>query len=314
MIRRQAIAVGTLSLFLLVPGPLQADPPSPAERAEIISELRTIYQAQIRKLREVLFNDLPPGEKDAYEEIEFSLTPSDFPDSPGALVKGGQRRIEMTVGFCRAMEMMGDALGIEVEYGRPEFLPTYVEYVSRMWARNIEHRRRGEPSEFVASPYDKAHLSDTERDALASSSSHAGMLANSLGFVLAHEVAHHVRHHTDHPTDDKRIRRRQEREADGWAAQRLVAKGLSPIGGIVPLLFDFYGGRHPAAMQDTYTHPADVCRLRAMTTSFMEALPRYRDQVEKSGSSLAEVQRQMRRLFETIEEEVGESGARCDEP
>jgi hypothetical protein len=118
-----------------------------------------------------------------------------------------------------------------------------MEYVCTRYQSNKDRYRRGFGPERIQSPYEYAHWSDAQFEDFYSHSdinkTRAVIVGGSYAFLLAHEVAHHIHGDVDKPSKNDAEQRTRESAADDWAIDLLIHKNISPVCGIVPLLF-FY--------------------------------------------------------------------------
>ena len=222
------------TVFLLQAITLAQQPPSPAERQKLIDESIGDAQQIISNIRPVLFANLNPQERRIYDRINFRITGDNAAWSVwGFINEGGSRVIEIDIGYIQKIEMMTDALFLEQIKERDIILP-YVRYV----VDQLQHR-----ATFIKSPYQFIGMSIAEMDAFDADQEtqklRMSAVVNSIAFVLAHEVGHHVSGHYDNPPKDPESQRAAERQADNWAIQQMVKAHMSPLGGLVPLMFDF---------------------------------------------------------------------------
>jgi hypothetical protein len=264
----------------------------------------------IADIRPKLFGDLRPSEAAIYEAISFDVSDEDKIMNAYAYRSSGARRITFTEAMGRAIKLNVDAMLIEQFYQKPRFLGDYLYYVCTRYAMNADRSRRGLSPERIASPYERVHWADrdlrefySEKDV---NSARAKLLGGSFAFLLAHEVAHQVLGHVDNPTRDIDVRRQLETDADAWAINLLVEKNVSPVSGIVPMLFFYYTTQHPVASEIYKDHPADVKRMLAMFTGLNDRLPKFRASIEASGQSYDDVRKTIGQALVLVKQEIDE--------
>ena len=264
----------------------------------------------IADIRPKLFGDLPQAEATIYATVRFDVSPEDKIMNAYAYKDAGIRRITFTEAMGRAIELNVDALLMEQVYHKPNFLGEYMYYVCTRYARNNERYAQGLPPERIASPYERGHLSEADWNEFYSdkdvNSARAKLVGGAFAFLLAHELGHHILGHVDHPTNDKEERRSREAAADAWAIDLLLKKKVSPVSGIIPMLFFYYTTRHPVASEVYKDHPADAKRLLAMFEGANERLPSFRASIEASGQNYEELRRGVTQAIVLIKQEIKE--------
>jgi hypothetical protein len=223
---------------------------------------------------------MSPAEDRIYAETEFRTSVEDNAWYARSGTDSSGRYVLIDVGYSRKIELLTDALLLEQRYSREVLVP-YIRYVAASVAKN---------NQFIDAPFafigmNSAAIQAYDEDRTAQQNLRAAVL-NSMAFVLAHEVAHHVLGHYDKsfPNDQAGLRQ-LELQADAWALQRCVQAHFSPLGGLIPLMFDYV--TTPLQLQGSRerNHPADVARMRAMFAAMRNALPSFRSDIEKSGGS-----------------------------
>jgi len=262
----------------------------------------------IADLRPKLFGDLPPSEAAIYATVRFDVSPEDKIMNAYAYRNAGIRRITFTEAMGRAIKLNVDALLMEQLYHKTNFMGEYMYYVCTRYARNSERYAQGLSPERIASPYERAHMSDADFNEFYSdkdvNSARAKLVGGAFAFLLAHEMGHHVLGHVDHPTNDKEERRNMEAAADAWAIDLLLKKKVSPVSGIVPMLFFYYTTRHPIASEVYKDHPADARRLLAMYEGANDRLPSFRASIEASGQNYEDVRKGVSQAIVLIKQEI----------
>jgi len=259
--------------------PTVAQAPSAQERQRLIEQSVADTERSIGVIRPVLFRDLTPGERAIYAHIQFKVSKEDSGWLAGGTVTElGDRFVTLDEGYIRSIQMIADSLLLEQRLGK-EFLPQYISYVS------VQLRNK---ATFISAPYAFIGMSPADIDALDQDKDFSlqrnMIVANSTAFILAHEVGHHVLGHYDHPLPSSDIEgaQRREMEADQWAVRQMVKAHLSPLGGVSPILFDFY--MSPFMSPDS-GHPAPIQRVRQLFSAMEDALPEFRADVEAQGQS-----------------------------
>jgi hypothetical protein len=249
-------------------------------REQDIEDSRASTSLIVADIRPKLFGDLPPSEKQIYNQIEFSVSAEDKIMNAYASHKGGVRRVTITEAMGRATELNADAFLMEQLYHMPGFLGSYMSYVCAQYQRNYRRYAQGQSASKIAAPYEFAHWSAKDLDEFYAdddvNKARNSALGAAFAFLLAHEVGHHVKGHVDHPTSDLAVRREQESEADAWAIDLLVRKKLNPVDGIIPLLFFYYTDQNPVSREQMSDHPADARRLLRMYEGLSERLPSFK--------------------------------------
>jgi hypothetical protein len=288
--RRVFCFLAALVVFTL---PVRAQEPSRQQREEDLHASHEDIERFIAILRPVLFGNLSGNEAEIYKQIQFRVTDLDYPSRAGSLIEDGTRIVEIDEGYGREIEMMAEALLIEGAQNRPVLIP-YIRYVVVSWRNK---------SSFVKDPTSFAHFDPDDIDDKQLNE----MTVSGLAFVLAHEVGHHVLHHYDHslPSNPEKLRQ-MEQDADAWALNRCVhAKPhVSPLGGMLPLLFDYYTTPAPISRETHSDHPANLRRITLMFTAMEAALPQYRDDIEREGASYDEFRSFIIRSLDSYEEQI----------
>jgi hypothetical protein len=261
------------------------------ERKKDLQAAKKHIQSYVDAIRPKLFVNLTEAEAKIYQSISFRVTDNDHASSAVGAIEDGQRIIEIGEGYGRQIEMMAEALIIEGVQNRPVLVP-YAKYVARQWNRNAS---------FTKDPTAFAHFNVDDLD----DSQIAAMAVNGIAFVLAHEVGHHVLHHYDHPMPkDPAALRQLEEDADSWALQQCVKGHVSPLGGMLPLLLDYYLSTSPITTEGRSDHPADVKRIKAMFEGMQNALPQYRADIEKQGQSYSDFSRYIKQQLHDFEDQI----------
>jgi hypothetical protein len=278
---REKCIVSVLLLFLLTSLYAHGQQATGKDLQELNKQAREQAQSYIDDIRPKLFADLPPNEKQIYDRIKFRLTEDNAAwETGGSVNDHGDRFISLDVGYVRKIEMLAEAVRLEGSTKHEVLIP-YIGYV----ARSLNERKT-----YIKSPASFIGMSMSEIDKLDEPSPEKrqmiAMIANSIAFVLAHEVGHHVLGHYEHPAEGDMERSRQmESEADAWALKRCVKAHVSPLGGMLPIIFDYYTTAYPVKSERKNDHPADVRRLRAMYTAMLDSLPGFRAEIEAQGVS-----------------------------
>ena len=291
-----------------------AQAPSTAEREQLLQQSRQAAKTFIDTIRPKLFSGLPTNERTVYDRLTFKVgTEEGGWTAYGGIDQDGDRFVDIDDGYYRQIDLMTGGFIIEQRRNQ-DFLVPYVRYV----ASQLQKR-----ATFIQSPYTFAGMSMADVDALDSDNDfklqHAAMITNSMAFVLAHEVAHHVLGHYDRPIpDDNQSRQALERAADDWAIKRMAYAHFSPLGGLPPILFDFYFSPLAGPSQ---SHPAPIERVHALFIAMRDALPDFRSEIESKGASfsafraaidrqLTDIERQLRAMPKTAAK--GDSGGAGD--
>lgn len=273
--------VSFLALFLLTGLYAHGQQATGAELQALNKQARERAQAYIDEIRPKLFADLPPKEKQIYDRIKFRLTEDNAAwETGGSVNEHGDRFVRIDVGYVRKIEMLAEAVRLEGSTGQEVLIP-YIAYVARSM---------NEKKTYIKSAASFMGMSMSEIDKLDQPSPEKrqmmAMIVNSVAFVLAHEVGHHVLGHYEHPAGDDGDKGRQmESNADEWALKRCVKAHFSPLGGMLPIIFEYYTTVHPIESEVKNDHPADVRRLRAMYVAMLDALPEFRSEIEAQGVS-----------------------------
>jgi hypothetical protein len=292
------ILIVVVSLVSLISPRVEAQE-SAAQHQKDLADAQRHVQDYVDAIRPKLFADLSPPEARIYKSIEFRVTDKD--EASSALSSYDERRvIEIGVGYGRQIEMMAEAVIIEGAQHRPVLIP-YARYVAKQWS--------GKAS-FTKDPTAFAHFDVDDLDDMQISS----MAVNGMAFVLAHEVAHHVLHHYDKPLPKELVRLRElEEEADAWALNQCVKGHFSPIGGMLPLLLNYYLTANPVMSERGSNHPADARRIKSMFEKMEASLPQYRDDIQKQGQSYEEFRRFVRRQISDYENQISTDSPPVDE-
>jgi hypothetical protein len=297
-----------VALVLHVSALLQANAQGYPGRESDIEGSRLNTSRIIAELRPKLFGDLPPSAMAVYSMIKFDVSPEDKIMNAYAYMDQGVRRVTFTEAMGRAIELNVDALLMEQLYHKENFMGEYMQYVCSRYATNYDRYAQGLPPLRIASPYERANWRDKDLDEFYSdrdvNSARAKLVGGAFAFLLAHEVAHHVLGHVQNTTKDPEERRRMESAADTWAINLLVTKNVSPVSGIVPMLFFYYTTRHPVASEVYKDHPADVKRMLAMYEGANDRLPSFRASIEASGQKYEDVQKGLNQAIVLIKQEI----------
>jgi hypothetical protein len=289
-----------------------AQAPSPAEKEQLLQQSRQAAKTFIETIRPKLFSGLPTNERIVYDRIAFKVgTEEGGWSAYGGIDQDRDRFVDIDDGYYRQIDLMTGGFIIEQRRNQ-DFLVPYVRYVVSQLQKQAT---------FIQSPYTFAGMSMADVDALDSDSDfklqHAAMITNSMAFVLAHEVGHHVLGHYDRPIpDDNQSRQALERAADDWAIKRMAYTHFSPLGGLPPILFDFYFSPLAGPSQ---SHPAPIERVHALFIAMRNALPEFRSEIESKGVSfsafsaaidrqLADAERQLRSMPDTAASGGGNNG------
>jgi len=273
---RRSLHIALLCMAMLGRGFAQE---SPKEHQADLQAAAATIDKMINVLRPALFGNLPGSEAKIYEQITFRVSKEEAVSQAGSWVDDGKRIVEIDEGYGRQIEMMAEAQLIENQLNRPVLIP-YIQYVVLSWRQHATFIK--DPSAFAQFNFD-GFLAKPE-----GSLAWNKLSSNAIAFVLAHEVGHHVLGHCDKPTQDVEVLRQRELDADSWAIARLenAKPHFTPLGGILPLLFDYYITPTPIANEARSNHPADLRRIHKMFEAMEESLPQYRADIEKDGAPL----------------------------
>jgi IrrE N-terminal-like domain len=260
----------------------------------------------IAQLRPLLFNDLPDEELGIYKTIHFEVSPDSHHSSAFASKKNSVRYVTMTEGMGRTIELSSDALIIEWFYNKPGFTSQYMKSVLSLAVENDKRAKQGQTPVHIPAPVDFAGWSRADKDKFGTDaeihSSEMKLWEGAFSFVLAHEVAHHILGHEDSEADSPADQRQRETDADAWAIDLLVRKGVSPVAGIIPMLFSYELGLTP--LQETGDHPADARRLLAMYEGLSERLPTFKASIQASGQDYETVRAQVAQGLTLVRQEI----------
>jgi hypothetical protein len=318
MTRPRAFVIATVLLVALQGGRFAADQVAQAvasdhlngaERERQLESMRRDDIADIERMRQQLFSELRGREAEVYKKTQFRVNPSDFYGLAQAWEPAGDPVVEISVGFIRSIQMALDALTIELAFARPGFLKTYAAYVARGLARNAALATRGQPLGFIKAPGDFAELSDAEirrldGEVLTRQRGREG--GGALAFVLAHEVGHVVQGHIAQVNLTLSQRVANEEQADKWAVDLLLSRGMMPIGGILPLTFGHLMEKSGYVSQAVRDHPPTLGRIRKIYVATLDALPRFREEIQKSGRDYDDVRREVERGLRALDEDISE--------
>jgi hypothetical protein len=273
---------------------------SAAQRDQDLQESKARVQSYVDQIRPKLFADLTAPEEKIYRTISFRVSTKDEASSAISLIEDGRPVIEIGVGYGREMEMMAEALLIENAQKRAVLVP-YAQYVAREWNRKAT---------FIKDPTAFAHYNPNDLD----NEPIIAMTLSGMAFVLAHEVGHHVLHHYDRPPPTDVVQLRQlEEDADSWAITRCVTADFSPLGGVLPLMLDYYLTATPVSTEKHSDHPADVRRMKAMFEAMEQSLPQFRHEIERKGQSYEEFRRYLHEQILEYERQIDEDSPPIDE-
>ncbi len=292
---------GNLALGLLIfccCCQVSAQEPSEQQRRADIKAVHERVEGYIRAIRQALFGGLTGHDAEIYKEIVFRVTDKDLPSRAGSWPEDGTRIVEIDIGYVREMEMLAEAILIEQEQNRPVLIP-YIRYVVFAWRQKAT---------FVKAPTTFAHFDPDKIDKNPKLETLlVAMTLSGMGFVMAHEVAHHVLGDYDKPLpqNPEELRRMEER-ADAWALKTCVnAKPhFSPMGGVLPLLFDYYTTPSPIQRETHSDHPANLRRIELMFEAMDDALPHFRDDIEQQGTSYEEFRQYIEDSLKSYKEQI----------
>jgi len=267
---------------LILSSQLHAQEPSQQQHDADVRATHRDIEEFVEKIRPPLFGGLTGADARIYKEITFRVTDKDIASRAGSLPEDGTRVVEIDIGYGREMEMMAEALLIEQAQNRPVLIP-YIRYVVRAWDRKAS---------FVKDPTAFAHFNPDKIDKDPQQSSLLiAMTLSGMAFVMAHEVGHHVLGHYDKPLPKDLDKLRQmEVDADAWALRACLQARphFSPLGGVLPLLFDYYTTPTPIEHETHSDHPANLRRIESMFEAMKNALPQFRQEIERQGASYAD--------------------------
>jgi hypothetical protein len=277
---------------------VNAQEPNQRQHDEDIRATHRNIEEFVEKLRPPLFGGLTGSEAKIYNEITFRVTDKDIASRAGSLREDGTRVVEIDIGYGREIEMMAEALIIEQAQGRPVLIP-FIRYVVLAWDRKAS---------FVKDPTAFAHFNPDkiDNDPQVSNQLNA-MTLSGMAFVVAHEVGHHVLGHYDRPLPkDPDKLRQMELEADAWALKTCVqAKPhISPLGGVLPLFFDYYTTPSPIEHETHADHPANLRRIESMFEAMDNALPQFRRDIERQGASYADFRQFIKDSLESYKQQL----------
>lgn len=297
LLRKTRVLYACVGVLVLC-SPLYSQEPSRQQHDADIRATHKNIEEFIEKLRPVLFGGLSGTDAKIYKEIAFRVTDDDVGSRAGSLREDGSRVIEIDIGYGREIEMMAEALIIEQEQGRPVLIP-YIRYVALAWDGKAG---------FVKDPTAFAHFDPGKLDDDPQLSKLlTAMTLGGMAFVMAHEVGHHVLGHYDRPLpDDPDTLRQMELDADAWALRTCMQARphLSPLGGVLPLLFDYYTTPSPIKHETHSDHPANLRRIESMFKAMNDALPQYRQDIEQQGASYEDFKKFVEDSLESYEQQL----------
>lgn len=274
-----------------------------AGRDELLAEAHEKYVNDVDAIKSLLFDKLAPDDASVYRSVAFRVLPDDYEFGAGAYVLNGQRRVELCVGFFRALEMSIDAEVIEQAYGPRGFFARYANYVALRRAQNNDLRERGRDIQFIKSPYEFAGMSDNRIDAFDANQQlrriRAGFYSQALSFVLAHELAHHVRgHQPPKRGETAAVRREHEQDADDWASSVLIEHQMFPTSGRFSLMMLAFVPDVSPETANLKDHPGEIARIEKMYFVTKQALPQMQSRLD--ALARREVEREFDRELESI--------------
>jgi len=269
----------TMLLCIAVLAQGRAQESAQQHQADLRASVATLEKI-ISVLRPALFGNLTGSEAKIYKEITFRVSDQEALSRADSRLDDGTRIVEIDEGYGRQIEMMAEAEMIENQQDRPVLVP-YIQYVVLSWRQHAT---------FIKDPAAFAHF-DFDRILAKPEGARAWnkMSSNAIAFVIAHEVGHHVLGHCDKPLPkDPDKLRQMELDADDWAIARLenATPHFSPLGGLLPLIFDYYITPKPIENETRSDHPADLRRISKLFEAMEESLPDYRADIEKDGAPL----------------------------
>jgi hypothetical protein len=289
----EAAFVIILAIFFFLPRMTSAQEPTEAQHQEDLQAFAKATKDSIEQIRPALFGNLAGRELSIYNEIEFRVSNNDSVSRAWSAPENGQRIIVIDVGYMRQIYNLAEAYAIEQAANKDVVIP-YIDYVMESWRDHAS---------FVKTPPDFAHFDfDKILDDPNRSAAFGRVNLAALAFIMAHEVGHHVLGHIDlkpYPTD-KATLREMEISADAWAVKRLenAKPHFSPLGGFLPLVFNYYISSSPMAAEHSSDHPADLRRITAVFQAMMDSLPTYKEDIEKQGKSLGITYEDFKRFIE----------------
>lgn len=243
-----------------------------------------------------LFANLPPHDLEIYRQIRTNLTDNNNAwQTQGGIDNVGDRYINIDVGYIRKLEMFAEAVRLEESTGREVLVP-YIAYVAH--SLNAKQTYIKSPAVFIGMSLKEIDELD---EVTPAKKQEIAMILNSVAFILAHEVGHHVLGHHDHPTNDLAKLRQMESEADDWALDRCVKAHFSPLGGMLPVIFEYYTTAHALENEQKNDHPADLRRLHAIYAAMLNSLPAFRSDIEAQGASYSAFRDAIKRKLDEYE-------------
>lgn len=255
-----------------------AQEPSEEQRQRDLHDVAMQTKKAIELIRPALFDGLTGEELTVYRRVVFRVTENDsLSRAWSGRDENGQRVVTIDVGYARQIYAMAQALMIEQVENKPALIP-YIRYVLQSWQNHSSFIKL--PPEFVGFDFDK--IMNDPNQALA----FGKMNASAMAFIMAHEVGHHVLGHYNNPPPNDLAKLRQlEEDADRWALKCLESAHphFSPLSGVLPLIFGYYVTANPISVEQTTGHPADLRRIHLLFQEMKNALPAYREDIERDG-------------------------------
>lgn len=281
-------------------------PPTPEERGRLLRESTKNLLKELEETRNFISTGLSPSERATVQSIVFRIPDEDTDDTvecwAGIDPIDGKKVIWVGLGFARSVEMYIDAYLLSNAIKHRSEFNDYVELIRVRWRENIERRQKGLPELRIASPYEYFRAPQLVQDSIAQQS--AIIWGGALSFVVAHEAGHIVKNHA--VTRTRPIE--NERQADEWAVQTLLAAGQPPVAGVVVMeFFNTFFAHDPA-------HPAPEERMRAMVATTLANLDQYRDRFQSRGMSIESVRAQLNQALDLLGNSAPSSAPSIDFP
>jgi hypothetical protein len=270
-----------------------------AELEQLRRDAHRAAQQYIDTVRPRLFSDLSASEERVYREISFVISDDDIAwETSGSLSSDGERSVTIDIGYVRKLEMFAEAERLEQKTGHDVLVP-YISYVAH--SLNSGQSYIKSPALFIGMSMNQVDQLDAPSP---EKQNEMAMVVNSIAFILAHEVGHHILGHYDRPPASPERSREMETEADAWALKQCANGHFSPLGGMLPVIFEYYTTANPIQSEQQNHHPADMRRLRATFAAMLDSLPAFKTEIESHGVSYSDFRRSIKKQLDEYDWQI----------
>jgi hypothetical protein len=284
-------AIAMLLTGFISPPPIRAQPLSPQERQQILDDYKADAEAGLQQIFKIQKEHLPVDLYGKFDDVELVVDSStDFVFGIGATPPGvDRRRIIFSVGAIRFVDMMCDAIMIDLHIDRQQtgersFSTEYFLFVRQ---KHLRHRLFGGELDYIPSPIEAAGWLPEDYDQIPEdiTQRRANIYVSVMNFMIAHEMAHlHFAHAASTPEN--------EVAADRFACDQFLRMNGDPSAAFLPFYYwhIMLGGTE--LDPGIGTHPPTPERGIAVLTFYVDHLENYEKMLEENGLD-ADTVRQM---------------------